>query len=103
MKKPNYTKGPWNVEKETTANGITHISIRGEPDTHLFTGVQICKINYHLDFKNDLANAHLIAAAPEMYEALGSVYCNCHTLYPCEPGCFMLKIESVLKKSRGEL
>lgn len=66
-----FTKGPWNVEKPS--NGIIWI----ESDCSGSLGV--CDL-YHKDRRGGLvnkenaeANAHLIAAAPCMFEALNKV------------------------------
>ncbi len=53
-----YTKGEWEVT--TNDSGLLHIETKG---THIYIGCI-------LDDDRGKANAHLIAAAPDMYEAL---------------------------------
>lgn len=100
-----FTPGPW-TEKHirTDTHGIAWKNIRGG-DGYLFA--EVC----------GEANAHLIAAAPEMYEALktasialdmvrGSTFCEtCDDNEICETcGIYkaLLQTDAVLKKARGE-
>lgn len=46
--------------------------------------------------------SQLIAAAPELLEALESVYCSCSAIHQHKDNCFMLKVEKALAKAKGE-
>jgi hypothetical protein len=65
----NYTKGEWKVEEDNL--GCKNIIVDKQ---EIFSiGGDTNEIGYTTGLSNeeqDLANAHLIAAAPEMYEAL---------------------------------
>lgn len=93
MGEPTFTPGPWNVAGfDSRINGEHYFGI----DTP--RGQMIVESFGECDF-NRKANAALISAAPEMYEALEFSKRKFHDLYfkiCCE------YIESVLKKARGE-
>ena len=93
MSEPTFTPGPWNVAGfDSRINKERYFGI----DTP--RGQMIVESFGECDF-NRKANAALIAAAPEMYEALEFSKKEFHDLYfenCCE------YIESVLKKARGE-
>jgi len=59
----NYTKGEWKVTKHKPLDNYV-IAVLGEKQ---YLDDTICQLGYS---PNMLANAHLIAAAPDMYEAL---------------------------------
>lgn len=86
MDEPTFTPGPWNnCDGETIETKKARICI-------------IAPLN--LTQEESDANAALIAAAPEMYEAIEFSKRKFHDLYfenCCE------YIESVLKKARGEI
>jgi len=58
----NYTKGDWHIIKDTDKR--LHVMSRGKDGT---MSINICKMPVHPDAE---ANAHLIASAPDLYEAL---------------------------------
>ena len=61
-----HIKGPWALSKET---GLTIVA----PDSKLPDNREYTICNWHTDErteKSDLANAHLIASAPDMIRAL---------------------------------
>ena len=87
--------GPWKVQKaKDTQSRLAIIrDIQGYGVAEMFTrGTE--------QEQNQVAA--LIAAAPEMFELLESLYCGCSNLYPHANNCFMIKVESILKKARGE-
>lgn len=68
-----HTPGPWTIDSQVDERGDGHVSIRGKPDSHPTIGKQICTINPYLDTRLNGANARLIAAAPELLEALRDI------------------------------
>ena len=92
MKNQNHTPGPWTTENCT--DGIVIES--GEK--------YIADVHYHIagamSAQETQANAALIAAAPEMLEALSRVFNECR-LEGCTPELNDL-IVLALKKARGE-
>jgi hypothetical protein len=83
-----HTKGPWSID-----TSFGEVEIVSELRV-------LAKCNTGL---NDLANARLIAAAPEMLEALETVYAVSKTapLNSKELNAFRLVLE-VIKKAKGE-
>lgn len=83
-----WTKGPWHFEadQEDDVVYVCHPETNS-PDT------TVCM--FEVDGPEIIANAHLIAAAPEMYEALRAVDAWEN------PSCFE-KVKAVLKKARDE-
>ncbi len=59
MSEAKFTKGPWKITESKLQNKIII-----EGDNYVISDVNDPTMN------EDIANAHLIAAAPEMYEAL---------------------------------
>lgn len=97
-----FTKGPWSIEHSRMSNGILEedeaISICTDDSNCL----DICAVWRDIPIGDEKANANLIAAAPDMYEALE--YCldclgNEHAL----PSDCIDEVENALAKARGEL
>jgi len=94
--KEKFTPGPWKIQK--SISGVHPIAAPG--------------IRAHITYVNDVENAHLIAAAPEMYEALEALISAMDdVLYNADrvPDCIvavaqeaMDKANAALKKARGE-
>lgn len=80
MSEARFTKGPWG-EKNVLVRGLNFLS--------------------HANYPTELgkANAHLIAAAPELYEALEDVL-NSKEIVNDDP--LVNKIIAALAKARGE-
>ena len=88
MSEPKFTKGPWklfNAKGDIVSTETGDIIIRWDDS--------------HTD-DQQIADARLIAAAPEMYDLLLDIV----TDYQCMPNPAVMadKIEAVLKKARGE-
>lgn len=94
-----FTPGPWEVDKENCHAGQIAVCY-GDKDTyfevwsrHWFGGI------------DQEANAHLISAAPEMYEALVDLFheadswCECGKCTACKTDA---KVRAALAKARGE-
>lgn len=95
----NFTKGEWFIEKDANwSDDCWAISVKRDYDGsvhHCFAEV-VYKME-HEDSNPELeANAHLIAAAPELYELLEEMsdYDECQR--------FKKQINQLLAKARGE-
>ncbi len=93
MKKSKWTKGPWHLDRFTTA------------DKDITIGEVAVRIDYDdVNHKEQEANAHLIAAAPELYEALAGLV-EMAGAHPQPDGSIngpWDKAVNALKKARGE-
>lgn len=89
--KPKFTPGPWSIEKSEYPNGAGYFYINAKDkniggDVIVFQGI------------NNMANAKLVAAAPEMYEMLDMLAsCGC-----IPNGIYTAAIRKLLAKARGE-
>lgn len=89
-----FTPGPWRVE---TADGrlppIREIKMQhGEASTYRATiraqsREHVCHLDFGYGKPYDAANAHLIAAAPALYEALKLWDTGCRVMDGPKPGC----------------
>mgnify|MGYP001594071416 CR=1 FL=1 len=84
-----FTKGRWVVSSDSGYSG--HTVLRND------TGYGVCQTV--LREEQDLINAHLIAAAPEMYEMLESIYES--KALNGEDDDVMNEIKAILAKARG--
>ena len=89
MKKPKFTPGPWWVLHD----GSSEVSVQSDENF-------ICRLNLDPipkeEVKRHLANARLIAAAPELYDALETMVNNecrrsCGKIHPCKTPCYAVK------------
>ena len=97
MKMTKFTKGPWYLKARYLGKAYTVYA--KDPMTEY--GEQcLALISRNRIQENDekLANANLIAAAPDMYEILEDVLNDTHVL----PSYLNKQIEKALKKARGE-
>lgn len=97
MNKQKFTPGPWRYSKALP----NLIECREGRKQYLYT---VCQLGEGSGWsKNKEANAALIAAAPEMYEALADIAENCGN-HGCSETCAEAdcKICEILKKARGE-
>ena len=95
-----FTPGPWHVFDPGPHDLM---QVRGEPDEGT-DGPKVCDINDIGGYLGDYeANARLIAAAPELYEALEQLALRCDTT-ALEDGSSIdtLRAHVVLAKARGE-
>jgi hypothetical protein len=96
MAKAKHTEGPWEIV-EGTSNPYFEFRVRaGE---HL-----IAFVCADPDGENGLvpsADAHLIATAPELYEALDELYRHVQFIVSIAPH-YSEMVEAALKKARGE-
>ena len=101
MKEAKFTPGPWIVDKSFNA------------DIQAPDGLDIATccaeiLNRHTDGEEGIANATLIAAAPDMYEALEAAILEYGKPggpwnVPSSPGTWIDKAKAALVKARGEL
>lgn len=89
-----YTKGPWQA-----VNNGHYWDIKPVSDCQALASTQE---NEHIGIDGEVeeANAHLIAAAPDMYEALEWVCDECGN--ELRLSCRGCPVHSVLAKARGE-
>lgn len=96
MNKPKFTPGPWEA-----IPGNSMVRVNPLVDQGYLGGLYIADIQLLLPEAE--ANANLIAAAPEMYEALEKVaeYGDCFAHKTGERNPYRMVMEA-LKKARGE-
>jgi hypothetical protein len=115
MSTPAFTPGPWDVESTRNPNAdyMTWREIKAEDSG----GKSIVLAEVYMDSnlmeptnEQARANSRLIAAAPELYEALGYLrdygcpVCSgdCGSANPPVTACPMQKVSAALAKARGE-
>lgn len=106
MSRPQFTPGPWEVLPE---DPLTIHLPRHRHEFHPGVYVPVARVeasNYDEDSPEDAANADLIAAAPDLYEALEMVRdadndCKSDGL-PTIPPAARAVIDAALAKARGE-
>lgn len=89
-----HTKGEWGVSKEPFSLLVTH-GVNGQKES-------ICQISQRYKSEEEQsANARLIAAAPDLLEALESAYkCSGEHNYLTKP--VLDKVLFAIKKAKGE-
>jgi hypothetical protein len=94
--KPKFTPGPWELGDEAP------LTIYAK-DGYAVTGIADADESEGGRPEEDVANAHLIAAAPEMYEALDVAADIIHAaeLHKTNPKAYAAIVEA-LKKARGD-
>ena len=106
MNKTKFTPGPWII--------FTKLSSQENHKGFILTDAnKMCVADVEPideDGAAGIYNAHLIAAAPDLYEALAnlkpyldSIVCYASTVEEYEANNFVFKVESALKKARGEI
>ena len=119
MSEAKFTKGPWTIEHDREFDECIIYAEREEDR------VVICEVSTYVTVSNDdncidvdqiIANANLIAAAPDMYEALDHLRIVAQKVcddFCCGAGCSqdardckleggLIRAEIALRKARGE-
>ena len=91
MSEPKFTKGPWYVYN----NGF-YLEITNE------CGQEAPIISISDIHDKNIANANLIAAAPDMYEALLDCCGECVDTFESDSACRVCSVGHALRKARGE-
>ena len=109
MNEPKFTKGPWEVFKHTSSDGEIYVRVQTEYDVvengENIGPETICTIGGYPTIPLDggaewRATGNLIAAAPDMYEAL-KVFCS--YCFGCTDNeCKICIYGQALRKARGE-
>lgn len=86
-----WTKGPWTV-------GLAIVDGDSVPAVFNSDGDEIC--NFGNTLLDEDAHAQIIAAAPEMYNALNACFGNCKECVDVRQ--LLLMTKNALKKARGE-
>ncbi len=100
-----HTHGPWNICTTTICGIVTHWHITGDKHGSVYP---ICNhaIEIEPDGSEQLANARLIAAAPELLDALKSIIIKLCDMNECPaliwPSEFE-KADHAIAKAEGEL
>ena len=109
MTEPKFTPGPWKMVIEGSINLEEGLATIDAPNAGKSTGKSICRT--YESFTNEgarenIANAQLIAAAPEMYDACERAFLYIDSWGPLLPegeaGKLYKALKNVLAKARGE-
>lgn len=107
MSEAKFTKGPWEVFTEDSWHGrinydevVIGMDSYIEDPSNYYCSHKIVIDGVETSDKEGMANAHLIAAAPEMYELLNSIHE--WSIIHGEIGVFDKEIDNLLAKARGE-
>lgn len=107
MSEVKFTPGPWKVgfnDGSGFSGGRNETTFVTQPEVHKELGLQCVIAECRRSFIGPAdvpatANAHLIAAAPELYDALDEIVSD---RVWCDEAPFLAKAKSVLAKARGE-
>lgn len=89
-----HTPGPWEIEEESEGHSITN---------RAFTGDEWCIAEVYGKTDTSIANANLIAAAPDLLEALLGVERLCAASgYIGVNGQYLKIVRAAIAKARGE-
>ena len=97
MSKERFTPGPWMAFYKSKYNEW-HVSVPGQDET----GMRLALFPDGVLTRHPEGDAHLIAAAPEMYEALEDAMGHLSLFSDGVSIEISLRIEKILKKARGE-
>ena len=98
-----FTPGPWEIEEYVKAGGVIHLAVTNREAAPNWMPCSITPM--HLARDIDYANASLIAAAPELLDALQE--CE-HLLWhdskgDCPRGLAAKRARAAIAKAKGEL
>ena len=100
MSETKFTPGPWVVKNDDW--GI-HVQCKDSVSGLSFAVTPICEVEQEED-TGGIDDAHLIAAAPDMYEALEALLSLRHNQCGCgSADCLCDRALAALKKARGEV
>ena len=106
MNKTLFTPGPWEAGKNpcmtTILDGYEGKTVYPKESNHHIAWANAENSDGDLDIETALANAALIAAAPEMYEALKTACSIMQDGLVCMKTCKGCPIGKSLRKARGE-
>lgn len=110
MNETKFTPGPWNIGYGKTVESVGSNDFFGIGFKTDHDWTAICLLSQADRVSNiDEANAHLIAAAPDLYDALenlepylDAIVCYASTITEHPPNGFILKARAALAKARGE-
>ena len=104
MSEPKHTPGPWNINYDDKPGGWIDIY---DDNKILITSIMDCEIlegeRTILSFEQTEANAYLLSAAPEMYEALLDCCGECVDTFESDSACRFCSVGKALRKARGEI
>ena len=94
-----FSHGPWKIDSETVIDGVGGLFVY--TGTMLYpTTIAVCNSSTKLTRLEMEANAHLIAAAPDLYEALAGMLHPSGGVYATEA--VQERARAALAKARGE-
>lgn len=91
-----YTPGPWTYESKDIRGEVPCCKVYGADN------LEVATVGRH-DGKGDLENARLIAAAPEMYEALLAIREAFYVENSSKAVREAMKLSDVVKKADGRI
>jgi hypothetical protein len=97
MSETKFTPGPWIVAGPSFGEPKMKYASCVIPDSEDNDGIDICEMPFDHYNPEQEANAHLIAAAPDMYKTLEWLL-HIHSI----PGLARGEIQKTLAKARGE-
>ena len=108
MSEPKFTPGPWSIEADPYHFMTLSTVVAGEIGKEGFNRM-VVQVGGWNEWKEQEANAHLIAAAPDLYKALAhlepyldAIVCYASTIEEHPPNGFILETKAALAKARGE-
>ena len=69
-----HTPGPWKKEINDYDRSLEITDRKGKPIANIYSGFLCCEWDFIMTQEEEKANANLIAAAPDMYEALKELF-----------------------------